>query len=472
MYCMSQCKPCHARLAVGCRTGGTHRRSCPHPPSRPQRVSARIISAHVLMLAGFVSFHGTAAAEDDLWQALISGKVDFFANYRYEHVEDDLRPRDADAATLRTTLGYTTGAFYDFGLRGLLMDVREAGAGDFDDGSGRPNAHTDRAVVADPSDTDFLEAYLSYTGFPDTVLKLGRQIMTHRDAPFHRFLGTVVWRQTWQNHDGFSVYNTSLPDTTIQYGYSWNVNRIFTDEAPGSLANFDSDSHFLNVVYRGVPWGRVEAYAYLLDFDNAPGNSTQTYGLRFSGAKKISERWQAIYTLEYAHELDYAGNPGRIDAGYFLGEAGAGITLGGAVESVTLKFSYELLGGDGGSDRFITPLATGHAFQGWADRFLDTPQDGIEDYFVTAVIGVLDANLTLEYHDLNSDDLGYHYGEELDLMLTRTFFQHYTLGLKYADYDADRSVANLARNGPGSASPRGTVVNDASRFWAFAQVKF
>lgn len=418
------------------------------------------------------SLPSVAAAAGSLGDAIESGKVDFLANWRYEHVDDDLRPKEADASTLRTTLGYTTGNFENFGARLLLQDVHSVGLDDFDDGTGRPNSKTQYAVVADPTDTDFLEAFLSYRGVPGTVLKVGRQIMTHRDAPFHRFLGTVLWRQNWQNHDGVSLLNTSLPDTTIQYGYSWNVNRIFSDEAVGNLANFDSNSHFVNVLYKGMALGSIEAYSYLLDFDNAPGNSTQTYGLRFAGTRKLAEKLQAIYTLEYAHEWDYAGNPGHIDASYFLGEAGASLKIERAVESASLRFSYELLGGDGGTDRFITPLATGHPFQGWADRFLDTPQDGIEDFYLTLIVNLLGARFTLEYHDLNSDNLDYDYGEELDLMLTRTFRERYTLGLKYADYDADRSATNLARNGPGSLSPRGTVVNDATKFWAFAQFKF
>ena len=431
------------------------------------------ISGRSWILWLLLSVAGSATAgEAGIGTALASGKPDVLLNYRYEHVDDDLRPEAADAATLRSVLGYTTGTFQGFWLRAALIDVRQAGAGDFDDGTGRPGSKVNHAVVADPSDTDFLEGYLSYAGLRSTVLKLGRQIMTHRDAPFHRFLGTVVWRQTWQTHDGFSLVNTSLPHTTFNYGYSWNVNRIFTDEGVGAIGNFDSDSHFLNVLYDGWMPGRLEGYAYLLDFDNARPASTQTYGLRFSGLRKLDERWQALYALEYAHELDYAENPGRIDADYLLAEGGAAISFGGAVESISLKFSYELLGGDGGTDRFITPLATSHPYQGWADRFVDTPQDGIEDYYLTAAAGVLGAKLTVEYHDLNSDHLAYDYGTELDVMLTRTFRDHYTFGIKYAGYDADRSATNLARNGSAGASPRGTVINDASKFWLWVQVKF
>ncbi|MBI2992966.1 MAG: hypothetical protein HYY48_02175 [Gammaproteobacteria bacterium] len=413
------------------------------------------------------------AAEDELWQAISGGKPNLLMNYRYEHVEDDLRPEDAKASTLRTVLGYTSGAFHGFGARAALQDVRVIVVDDFDDATGRPNSKTDHAIVADPSETDLLEGYMSYAGIPGTMLKLGRQVITYRESPFHRFVGNVVWRQNWQTHDAFTLQNTSIKDAVIQYAYSWNVNRIFSDEAVvSSQANFDSNSHLINAEYNGFSPGKLEAYAYLLDFNNSAGNSTQTYGARFAGSRSLTGKLKALYALEYARETDYAGNPGNISADYFLGEAGATVTAGAVISAVTLKFTYELLGGDGGVDRFITPLATHHAYQGWADRFLDTPQDGIQDYYLTAIVNAFGATFRLEYHDLNSDNFSYDYGDELDVILTRTFRKHYMFGLKYADYDADRNADNLARNGLASASPRGTVVNDASKFWAFAQIKF
>ena len=112
------------------------------------------------------------AAEDALWPAITSGKFDFLMNYRYEHVDDDLRPEPGDASTLRTTFGYTTGQFHGFGARGLLQDVRDVFEDDFDDGTQRPNSKTRHAVIPDPSDTDFIEGYVSYSGLPDT--KIGR----------------------------------------------------------------------------------------------------------------------------------------------------------------------------------------------------------------------------------------------------------------------------------------------------------
>ena len=43
------------------------------------------------------------------------------------------------------------------------------------------------------------------------------------------------------------------------------------------------------------------------------------------------------------------------------------------------RSGYELLGSDGVTVAFSTPLATLHAFEGWADKFLATPAAGITD---------------------------------------------------------------------------------------------
>lgn len=415
---------------------------------------------------------------DAFWDALTGGKFDFSARYRYEHVDDNLLQKSgatleqADASTIRTTLGYTTGNFHGFGFRLMGQDVREVFVDDYNDGTGRSSSRTKYAVVADPEETDFLEGYLSYTGSEGTILnktsmKLGRQIITYRDAPFHRFMGTVLWRQNWQNHDSFTLQNKSLPDTTIKYAYSWNVNRIFTDESilgGANVAEFDSDSHFVNVKYDGFNYAKLEGYTYLLDFSNSPANSTETFGGRVSGAYPIADKWKLLYAGEYASQGDYGDNPANVDEDYYLGEIGIMFTPGNVISSVVLKFDYEVLTGNGTSS-FRTPLATGHAFQGWTDRFLTTPADGIEDFYITSVIAAFGAKFIASYHMIESDNLGYEYGDELDLLLTKTFKKHYTLGAKIGIYDADRNATSLANN-------TGGVVNDVTKTWVWAQIKF
>lgn len=254
-----------------------------------------------------------------------------------------------------------------------------------------------------------------------------------------------------------------LPDTVAEYAYVWNVNRIFGEDNPiPDRSEFRMDSHLVNAQYTGFTYGKFEPYAYLFDFSSVVSErfSTQTYGLRFDGVYPVTPTAKVLYTGEYARQSDYSENPNGIGVNYWLGELGGAYTFGGQVESLTAKVSYEVLGGDGGVKSFQTPLGTHHAFQGWADRFLITPGDGIEDIFVTLKANVRGAILTAVYHDPSSDQDHYDYGTEWDLLVEKTFFKHYTIGLKYSDYEADDNSFNRARN-----SITGQTF-DLTKFWA------
>ena len=406
----------------------------------------------------------TTPAHNNIIDAISAGHLDLAMRLRYENVDDAAASADANALTLRTALGYTTGNFRGLSARALVQDVREVGVDDFNDGTGRSARRARYAVVADPAAIDFLEAYLAFNGINDTLIKVGRQLITYRPGPLHRFIGTVGWRQNWQNHDAVTLVNKSIKDLTLSYAYSWNVNRIFTEKAVLSArANFEGDSHLFNLQYTGFGLGKLEAYVYLLDYDNAAANSSATYGARFSGARQLSADWKLLYAIEYASQDDYGNNPAAFNEDYFEGEIGVNVNLGKDISSITLKFDYELLGGDG-AHGFITPLATAHAYQGWADRFLATPADGIEDWYVTTAVAAFGFNLAAVYHQFSSDHMSYDYGSEIDLQATRKLYKHFTVGLKYSDYNADANALNTARNG--------AIAVDVSKFWAWLEFNY
>ncbi len=424
----------------------------PHPKKLLQGAFIGMV-ASTLTLATF-----STQAEDAFWTALTEGKPDFSIRLRYENVDDDTKTREANATTARITLGYKTGSFHGLGFYGQIEHVQEI----FGDNFSYPGrVQPGFPVVADPEGTEFNQAYLFFDGIADNSIKIGRQEITYRKAPFHRFIGTILWRQNWQSFDAVSVVNTALPNTKLSYAYSWNVNRIFGDDAPSPLNDFDSNSHFLNAQYNGFSNINLEAYAYLLEFDNAEKFSTNTYGIRANGNVPVNETVKAIYTAEYAHQNDAGDNPNNVSADYFLGELGAKFQFTGPVNSLLLKASYEIQEGNGGADRFVTILGTNHAFQGWDDRFLVTPGDGVEDLYFTAVVQALGAKFIAVYHDLSSDNNSYDYGSEIDLLATKTFNKHYTLGVKYSDYNADQNAFNA-----------GARAADVSKFWLFGQLKF
>jgi hypothetical protein len=243
------------------------------------------------------------------------------------------------------------------------------------------------------------------------------------------------------------------------------VNRIFGDDAPTPFDDFNCDCHLINVQYGALAYLKLEAYTYLLEIDNAALNSTNTYGLRASGAYPLTSSVKILYAGEYAKQDDAADNPRVVDADYYLAEMGATFKLPmPLMPALTLKFDYEVLSGDGLSS-FNTPLATGHAFQGWADRFLTTPLDGIQDIYVTAVAPLLGGKFVVSYHMLQSDRFDYDYGDEIDIQYTHKFAKQWTAGAKAAIYDADRNTTALARAG-------GLQNNDVTKVWVWLQFDY
>ena len=128
---------------------------------------------------------------------------------------------------------------------------------------------------------------------------------------------------------------------------------------------------------------------------------------------------------------------------------------GGKYKGWLAKVSHEVQEGDGTSS-FKTRLGTNHAYQGWADKFLNTPNQGLKDTYVTVVGKVLGAKLVAVYHDFETDEGGLDAGEEFDILLSKTFAKHYTVAVKYADYQADEEFG----------------LTDTKKFWILGQVKF
>lgn len=384
----------------------------------------------ILTLAVSLACHGAAVAEglDDL---VSGGKASLQFRYRLENVDQDGIARDATANTLRLRLNLVTGEVN--GFSGMVEFDRLQALGPEDYNSTR-NGETSYPVVADPQGTDLNQVYVQYQGLADTVIRLGRQRITLDN---HRFVGNVGWRQNEQTYDAFSIETKTLPETTITYAYIDTVRRVFGPDSGSPTATYGGNSHLFNLKYAGLPVGAVSLYGYYLDFDDAQTLSSKTIGLRLDGSRKLSEALTATWRAEYARQQDAAGNPASIDASYRLLEAG----LKGAQVGATI--GLEVLGGESGtfpSNRnpaFQTPLATLHAFNGWADKFLTTPSAGIEDLYVTLTGTFAGFNAQATWHDFSAEATGADYGTELDLSVGRKLGKRYEVLAKLADYSAD-----------------------------------
>jgi hypothetical protein len=215
-------------------------------------------------------------------------------------------------------------------------------------------------------------------------------------------------------------------------------------------------SGLFNATYKGFSAGSLTGYAYLLDFEDAPATSNQSLGLRFDGKRNIGDN-KLLYTAEYASQSDYDDGASTIDADYYY--AGLGVE----VQGWQVKANYELLGGDG-IYGFSTPLATLHAFNGWADKFLVTPADGIEDIYLTFGKTLSGFVLAGQYHVFSSDNLSYDYGSELDLSAGKKINKWFNLLLKYANYSGDNNATVVARNP--------ALAQDIDKLWLQAEVIF
>jgi hypothetical protein len=182
-------------------------------------------------------------------------------------------------------------------------------------------------------------------------------------------------------------------------------------------------------------------------------DTTQTYGLRFQGERPLSTI-KLGYIASYATQKDRGDNPLDFSNDYCMAE------LTGTYRQFSLGTGYEVLQGDGVKG-FTTPLATLHKFQGWADKFLTTPANGLEDLYVNfgfqkKGFGPLETlGLTASWHDYSSERLNIDYGQELNIQLQGKYHR-FTGTLKYADYNAHTTTP--------------IAVRDTSKLWA--QVDF
>lgn len=404
------------------------------------RVFSFAVGAVLACAAVCVQARTVEGALQSLADAIVDGQVNLGVRYRYEHVTQD-RPASirhhANAQTVRTNLGWRTGLFHGFLAYAEVENVSVVGDEDYNN---TYNGETAYPVVADPDGTEVNQAYLSWQGVAGNLARYGRQVIAYDN---HRFVGHVGWRQNQQTFDGFSYQSTLLEGVTARYAYIYNVNRIFSEDTPnqafGNIGDFRLDGHLINVQWKPNAATTLTGYAYLLDFDDFDAESTATHGLRASGAVPLPQLGidgaALLYTAEYAHQSDYADNPGDFGLGY--GSAELGLRLFG----VTAKAGFERLeGGEMGGTRALqTPLATLHALNGWTDRFLSTPADGLEDRYVlaTGVLPGCGVNWLVRYDDFSAEASDDDYGSEWGVQLTRTFARHYTVGMKYADYDTD-----------------------------------
>jgi hypothetical protein len=351
------------------------------------------------------------------------GKLLLDARLRLEVVDDAAFARDAEALTLRTRLGWRSGSVHGVYVVVEAEDVTALR----EDYNSTANGRTTYPVVADPEDSEWNQAYVGFDSGQGTQVAVGRQRLLFDNQ---RFIGNVGWRQNEQTFDAFSASQKIGERTILRYAYLDKVHRVFGNSHPNPLqAEHDLDAHLLHAAVT-LPVGALSGYHYLIENRDLPATSTQSTGLRLAGAVANGGRVDWLYAAEYARQRGWRDAPSTGSVDYTMVEAGV------RHRGHAVRIGTEVLGSNG-RRAFQTPLATGHAFNGWADRFLVTPAAGLQDRYVKFDGPLGPLRYLVAWHDFDADRGGADYGRELDAQLSWGFLPRWTAVAKYADYRSD-----------------------------------
>lgn len=367
----------------------------------------------VLWLATAVLATGAAGAPPEHFSANLRWRVEHAAQTQL---------RAATAMTVRLRLGYTTTVWRDWSAQVEAEHIAAADPAAYNQAGLNP-AGADRVLVADPTGTELNQAWLRYQT-PSLLVKLGRQALVLDSA---RFVGDVGWRQNAQTFDAFLLRRRAPAQPTLSYAYLSRIHRVLGRRHPQGV--WRSDSHVLQAHYVVRPDAvTVTGYTYLLSFKNAAAQSCATYGLSAAGAGPRADGSRFTYRVEVATQTDYGVSRLNYSTHY------TAIELGWAARAAGLAVGHEMLGTDHGVG-FKTPLATLHAFNGWADVFAVTPATGLRDLYVKGTAALpAGVALTAVYHRFTAQQGGAGLGEELDVQLVRKFRPSVTGLIKYAAF--------------------------------------
>ncbi|MBT8061510.1 MAG: alginate export family protein [Xanthomonadales bacterium] len=379
----------------------------------------------VAVLSAMAAVTPVCAAES-ISEAISEGKAKLDFRYRLEWVDQDPFAEDATASTLRARVNYTTADYQGVNFVVEFDYVAELFGDEYNAGGGNTPNSGQYPVVADPDGDDLNQAFIQYS-HGDNRFRAGRQRIILDNA---RFVGNVGWRQNPQTYDGLSFVHEGDNGLAFTVAYIGNTNRIFGDDVPAG--DHGHDTTLLNISKQFKNAGTLTAYHYGIENEDAAALSNQTIGLRFNGTRKMNER-SFGYTFEYATQEDHANSPVNFSADYYRVDLSVGLG------SATLYAGYESLEGDhlSGGKSFRTPLATLHAFNGWADKFLSTPDAGLEDGFIGLRGEAGKWSWNALYHDFSAQSGGVAFGTEIDASLSRKLGEHYGLLLKAARFDSD-----------------------------------
>lgn len=366
--------------------------------------------------------------------------------YRIETVDQQGLPHDATASTLRVRAGVRTAEWLGLSAQIEGEAIATIGSEKFND---TINGRTGYPVVADPEDVLLNQVFVKWRPLAQAEAVVGRQAV---NIDNQRWIGSVGWRQNDQTLDAVRVTAKPAKGVVLDYLHAWRINRVFGTDSPQGVWR-DVNVHGARLAYTFGGVGTLSGYGYWLDIPASPASSSATLGIRLAGERAIAPDLKLLYSAEYADQRDHGPNPADFSLDY--GAVEGGLVYGPA----SVRIGWERLDGNG-TAAVQTPLATLHAFNGWADKFLSTPANGLRDLYVdlgyrlTGDGPLKGASFRLAWHDFRSVRGDLNYGREWGGSATFPVHKSITLVAKVARYDADE------------------FATDTTKTWLAAEVKF
>ena len=357
---------------------------------------------------------------------------------RYESVDDSVLDV-ARALTTRGALNYQHS--FDEGLRLFVELEGVVGQGNFNDGG--QNGNMTHSTIADADSLELNRFYVAFSPSGDdwaSTLKVGRFNGNHADVNVDRYLSNIGWRQNHRTYDGID-FDGTFGESRLRASVIVNVNRVLGEKNPNPvLANWEVRVVGLQFDRKLAKFVKSEAYTYHFVFDDVPRFSTETFGLKLHADVPLSKNVDAFYLLDLASQKGIAENPNQDDR-YSYVAATLGLSLGSPIP-IKLSVNSETFESNG-EEAFITPLGAGHAFFGWADKFLYQPSIGINDIFLAGDVNFGGLNVKLRWHQLDSDFNSIDYGSEFDWAVSGKFGSANSWTVKGAHFKGNNDEENL-----------------------------
>ncbi len=368
--------------------------------------------------------------------------------WEYVNIKNDGKSA-ANAGTVRAQLG--------FGLkRGPLRFYEENTlvVSYYDHYSPLDNTYE---LVPDEPRYRITQLWLAYTSKVASV-KVGRQVI---NLDNQRFVGAVNWRQTPQTFDAAraDVVIPSGLKTKLTLAYICDRQAVVSSLTTYKICgNAPISYSFLgHMTFQAAPALKGAVYGYHFR------NFASAYGLNVYGKVPVSD-FSLTYWAEYAHEIVHNKVKklyGKSD--YYHVNVGTNLRLLNGVPF--LQLGYEHFG-----KYFVTPLATLHKFNGWADVFLKytaaSDTYGLNDYYFTlgyrnSAIGKLEGVFHKFRAAKSFPGGGKNFGTEIDLLYTKPLTKNLSFLLKFANYNADSDAKNA-----------GIGDKDTTKAWVMLTYKF